>query len=93
VTVRRVLNQSAQHVESGAILRSFGRDAMQFELDGRLFTITVERGNGADLFYLPSVPSWDDGELMVSDVAALLRPVITEIEAFWGAAAEFRTTD
>jgi hypothetical protein len=90
VAVHELRSQEAQH-DSGAILRSHGREAMQFELGGRTMTIDVDRGIGADMFYLPGVPKWDDGEPVTPDVAATLRPIITEIERFWGSSAEFRT--
>jgi hypothetical protein len=90
VTVRKLQSQEAQH-DSGAILRSHGRDAMQFELNGRTMTIAVDRGIGADLFYLPMTPRWDDNEPVTADVAATLKPIITEIEEFWGSRADFRT--
>ena len=90
MAVTKLQSQEAQH-DSGAILRSHGRDAMQFELDGRVMTIAVDRGVGADLFYLPAAPQWDDKDLVASDVVAMLKPVISEIEEFWGSRAEFRT--
>ena len=90
MTVRKLQSQEAQH-DSGAILRSHGRDAMQFEFDGRVMTIDVDRGIGADMFYLPAAPKWDDGALAEPEIVAMLRPVITEIEQFWGSSAEFRT--
>lgn len=90
MAVHELRSQEAQH-DSGAILRSHGRDAMQFELNGRVMTIGVDRGIGADLFHLPAVPAWDDGTLVEPGVSAMLQPVITEIERFWGSSAEFRT--
>ena len=92
MAVHALQSQEAQH-DSGAILRSHGRDAMQFELAGQVMTIAVDRGLGADLFYLPATPKWDDGSPVDPETAALLRPVITEIEHFWDSSAEFRMTE
>jgi hypothetical protein len=50
MAVRVLRGQEAQH-NFGAILRSAGREAMQFELGGKVITIDVERGIGSDLFY------------------------------------------
>jgi hypothetical protein len=90
VAVHRLRSQEAQH-DSGAILRSHGRDAMQFELGGRTMTIGVDRGAGAVLFRLSAAPRWDDGTPVETDVLGTLRPIITEIARFWGSTAEFRT--
>ena len=90
MTVHELRNQEAQH-DSGAIVRSHGREAVQFELDGRVLTIEVERGFGGDRFYLPEVLRWDDGSPVETAAAALVRPVLTEVNAFWGSDAEFRT--
>ena len=84
MTVRKLQSQEAQQVETGAIVRSHGRDALQFELAGRVMTIPVEIGRDGDFVYLPAAPRWDDGEPVDPQTAALLRPVITEIERFWG---------
>ena len=91
VTVRELRNQEAQH-DSGAILRSHGRDAVQFQLGDRVMTLGVERGLGGDVFYLPTPLRWDDGEPLRAETAALVRPVIEEINAFWGSEAEFHET-
>jgi hypothetical protein len=90
MAVRALRSQEAQH-DSGAIVRSAGREAVQFELDGRTMTIDVERGIGSDLFFLPVTLKWDDGELVTADVAERIRPIITEVERFWGLTAEFRS--
>lgn len=90
MAVRELRSQEAQH-DSGAILRSAGREAMQLEYDGHTLTIEVERGVGADLFYLPARPTWDDGSEVSAAFAEKIVPIITEIEKFWGSAAEFRT--
>ena len=90
MAVHELRSQEAQH-DTGAILRSHGREAMQFELDGQVMTIEVDRGIGADLFYLPAVLTWDDGTPLSAETASLLRPVIAEVERFWGAEAQFRT--
>ena len=89
MSVRELRSQEAQH-DSGAILRSHGRDAVQFELAGRVLTLAVERGTGGDVFYLPAPLHWDDGDPIPPATAALIRPVITEINAFWGSDAEFQ---
>ncbi|MEU4420038.1 hypothetical protein AB0F81_05395 [Actinoplanes sp. NPDC024001] len=88
MSVHELRSQEAQH-DSGAILRSHGRDAVQFELAGRVMTLPVERGLHGDVFYLPAVLHWDDGDPLPPEVAATVRPVIEEINAFWGSAAEF----
>ena len=90
MAVRELRSQEAQH-DSGAILRSAGREAMQFELDGHVLTIDVDRGIGSDMFYLPATLRWDDGAPVPPDIAAQIKPIITEVENFWGSAAEFRT--
>jgi hypothetical protein len=90
MAVRELRSQEAQH-DSGAILRSAGREAMQFELDGHVLTIDVDRGIGSDMFYLPATLRWDDGSPVPSEVAVQIRPIITEVENFWGSTAEFRT--
>jgi hypothetical protein len=83
MTVRSLQSQEAQHVESGAVLRSHGREALQFELDGHTLTITRELADDGDILYLATSPSWDDGEPLNARQAALLEPVIHEIEGFW----------
>ena len=88
MTVRELRNQEAQH-DSGAILRSHGRDAVQFQLGERVMTLGVERGIGGDVFYLPTTLRWDDGEPLPAEAADLVRPVIREVNAFWGSEAEF----
>jgi hypothetical protein len=92
VAVHELRSQEAQH-NTGAILRSHGREAVQFELDGRTMTIEVDRGIGADMFYLPTLLKCDDGTPLDAGTVAMLRPVITEIEQFWGATAQFRTLE
>jgi hypothetical protein len=89
MTVRELQSQEAQHVETGAILRTLGRFAMQFELDGRVMTIPTEHGVGDNTLYLDVVPRWDDGEPLDPQTGALLKPVITEIERFWGMEPDF----
>jgi hypothetical protein len=89
VPVHELRSQEAQH-DSGAILRSHGRSAVQFELDGRILTLGVERGLGGDVFYLPATLVWDDGSPLSAEAAALVRPVLEEVNAFWGSSSEFR---
>jgi hypothetical protein len=89
-SVRELRNQEAQH-DSGIILRSAGRENVQLEYGGRTLTLGIDRGVGADLFYLPAVFTWDDGTPVSPEVVALIRPAITEINEFWGSTAEFRT--
>ncbi len=89
MTVREIHIQSAQHIETGAIVRSHGRDALQLELDGRVITIPVEIGISGHHVYLPASPQWDDGTPFDSRVTLLLRPVISEVERFWGMTASF----
>ena len=84
MTVRSLQSQEAQHVETGAILRSHGRDAVQFELDGRVLTIPRELAGDGDILYLDAAPRWDDGEPLTPQQSAMLEPVIQEIEQFWG---------
>jgi hypothetical protein len=91
VPVHELRSQEAQH-DSGAILRSHGRSAVQFELAGRVLTLSVERGIGGDVFYLPATLMWDDGSPLSAAEAALVRPVIEEVNTFWGSASEFRAT-
>jgi hypothetical protein len=93
MTVRALQSQEAQHVESEVVLGSAGRDAVTLELDGRVMTITVERGLHAMLFYLPQVPRWDSGEPVPVELAAQLQPIIAEISRFWKQEPEFRTVD
>jgi hypothetical protein len=90
MTVRELRSQEAQH-DSGAILRSAGREAMQLEYQGHTMRIEVDRGVGRDLFYLPAAPKWDDGTDVPADFADQIVPIITEVERFWGSQAEFRT--
>ena len=90
MAVHELRSQEAQH-DSGAILRSHGRDEMQLELEGRVMTIGIDRGVSAVLFYLPAVLQWDDGTPVEADVLGSIKAIITEIERFWGSSAEFRT--
>jgi hypothetical protein len=90
MAVRELRSQEAQH-DSGAILRSVGREAMQFEYDGHTLTIEVDRGVGRDLFYLPRVFAWDDGTEVPMAFAEQIPSIISEIEKFWGSEAEFLT--
>jgi len=90
MAVRELRSQEAQH-DSGAILRSAGREAMQLEFDGHTLTIDVDRGVGRDMFYLASPPRWDDGTEIPSGFAEQIVAIITEVEKFWGSTAEFRT--
>lgn len=89
MTVQDLRSQEARHVETGAIVRSRGREALQFELGGRVATIGSELGRDGDIVYLPAEPRWDDGETMAADVASLLEPVIGEVERHWGLKASF----
>ena len=90
MAVRELRSQEAQH-DSGAILRSAGREAMELEYNGHTMAIEVDRGVGRDLFYLPATLKWDDGTEVPSDFAEQVVPIITEVERFWGSQAEFRT--
>jgi hypothetical protein len=90
MAVRKLRSQEAQH-DSGAILRSAGREAMQLEYDGQVLTLDVDRGVGRDLFYLPASPTWDDGSPIPHNFATQIKPIITEVEDYWGSTAEFRT--
>ncbi len=89
--VHELRSQEAQH-DSGAIVRSYGRDAVQFEWRGRVMTLNVERGIGGDVFFLPTDLRWDDEDPLDDEAAALVRPVIEEVNAFWGSNSEFRLT-
>jgi hypothetical protein len=51
----------------------------------------IDRGIGRDLFYLPMVFTWDDGTPVPPETVELIKPVIAEINEFWGSTAEFRT--
>ena len=89
MTVREIHIQSAQHIETGAIVRSHGRGALQFELDGHVMTIPVEIGASGDHVYLPPSPHWDDGAPLDHETASLLKPIILEVERFWGMKPSF----
>jgi len=90
MTVRALQSQEAQHVESGVVLGSAGRDAVTLELDGHVLTIPVDQGVHAMLFRLPREPRWDDGEPVPPELAARLEPIIAEIARFWKLEPEFR---
>jgi hypothetical protein len=90
MTVRALQSQEAQHVESGAVLGSAGRDAVTLELDGHVMTITVDRGIGRMLFILPAQPRWDDGTPLPPELAANLQAIIGEISRFWKQEPEFQ---
>jgi hypothetical protein len=90
MSVRELRSQEAQH-DSGLILRSAGREAMQIEYQGRTLTIPVELLADGDLYYLPSTFVWDDGTPVAPEVVALIEPVVTEVENFWGLTPEFTT--
>ena len=89
MAVHELRSQEAQH-DSGVILRSAGREAVQLELDGRTLRLEIDRGVGRDLFYLPASPVWDDGTPMDPALAGRLPQIIGEIEEFWGSSAQFR---
>ena len=89
MTVRELHIQEAQHVETGAIFRTHGRFAMQFERGGRIITIPTEHGVGNNTLYIPTSPCWDDGEPLDAETLAILRPVITEIERSWNVEPDF----
>ena len=91
MTVRAIRSQAAEHVETGAVLRSAGREAMKLEHDGHVLTLEVELGAHGDLYYLPRSPTWDDGSTLPAALADNLQSIITEIEEFWGLQPEFRT--
>jgi hypothetical protein len=55
MAVRELRSQEAQH-DSGAILRSAGREAMQLEFDGHTLTIDVDRGVGRTCSTSPRRP-------------------------------------
>ncbi|GAB1644297.1 hypothetical protein [Krasilnikovia sp. MM14-A1259] len=84
MTVRKLQSQAAQHVESGAILGGDGLEAMTLERDGRVMTISVDRGDHRMLFRLPAALCWDDGEPLPDDLANNIQEIITEISRFWG---------
>jgi hypothetical protein len=89
MSVRELQSQEALH-DSGAILRSAGREAMQLEYLGRTLTLDVDRGLESDLFYLPAAPVWDDGTPIPLDTMEQIKEIITEVERFWESGAEFR---
>jgi hypothetical protein len=89
MTVRELHRKEAQH-HSGAILRSHGRFARQFEVDGHVLTLGVEPGVRGGLYYLPNAPRWDDGTPVPPEVVSSMQPIIEEVERFWGAWPEFR---
>ena len=90
MSVRALHPQEAQHVESGAILGSAGRDAMTFEIAGLVMTIPVDRGDHRMRFTLPAIPRWDNGDPISADLAERLQPIISEIARFWDQEPEFR---
>jgi hypothetical protein len=89
VAVRELRNQEAQH-DSGAIVRNHGREQVQFEHDGKVLTLEVERGVRNVVFYMPARLRWDNGDEMPAEVADLVRPVIDEVERFWRSSATFK---
>jgi hypothetical protein len=89
VSVRELRSQEAQH-DSGAVVRNAGREAVQVEHLGHTWTLDVDRGLGAILFYLPASPAWDDGTPIPAEVVAQIKDILAEVEDFWGSAAEFR---
>ena len=93
MTVRAIRSQAAEHVETGAVVRSAGREAMKLERDGKVLTLPVELGANGDLYYLPLAPRWDDGSPMPAEISENLQAILTEVETFWGLQPEFRTTD
>jgi hypothetical protein len=93
VTVRAIRSQAAEHVETGAVVRSAGREAMKLERDGKVLTLPVELGAHGDLYYLPTAPRWDDGSTMPAEISENLQAILTEIETFWGLQPEFRRVD
>jgi len=90
MSVRELGSQEAQH-DSGAILRSAGREAMQLEYGGHTLTLDVDRGVGRDLFYLSTTLRWDDGAEVPRTFGDKIPSIIREIEQFWGSEPEFRT--
>jgi hypothetical protein len=93
VTVRAIRSQAAEHVETGAVVRSAGREAMKLERDGKVLTLSVQVGASGDLYYLPAAPRWDDGSVMPTEISENLQAILTEIETFWGLQPEFRRVD
>jgi len=91
MTVRELLPQRAEHVESGVTLGSASRDAMRLRLGEHTMTIQVDRGVDRILYTLPRDPRWDDGEPLPAELAANLQPIIAEISRFWEISPEFRT--
>jgi hypothetical protein len=92
LSVRELRNQEAQH-DSGAIVRSAGRENIELEHQGRILTIGVDRGLGSDLYYLPASLSWDDGTPIPLETKAWIKEVITEVSVFWGSSAEFSDSE
>ena len=91
MTVRELLPQKAEHVESGVTLGGAGREAMRLRLGEQAMTIGVDRGDHRILYYLPAEPRWDDGTTLPPDLAANLQSIVAEISRFWKQEPEFRT--
>lgn len=89
MSVRELRSQEAEH-DSGIVLRTLDRFTMQLEHRGRKLNLGVDRAPGRALFYVPKAPAWNDGSAIGDDELELLQRVVTEIEAFWGTAADFR---
>lgn len=89
MSLRELGNQEALHEETGAIMRTAGREADQIEYLGHTLTLDVERAVGHDVFYLPASPTWDDGSPIPADVMEQIKSIVSEVERFWSSTAEF----
>jgi hypothetical protein len=86
VPVEALGTQSARH-DSGAVVRSAGRDAIKVDYAGRTVTLETEGGIGVEYFYLPAEMRWDDGTSIPLDTVDLLKRAVSDVERFWGARA------
>lgn len=90
MTVRGLRSQEALHEDSGAIVRTAGREADQVDYLGHTLTLNVERSVGHDVYYLPASLTWDDGTPIPANVVEQIKSIISEVDLFWGSTAEFQ---
>jgi hypothetical protein len=75
--------------DSGVVVRSAGRHAMQVEYEGRTATVSAEHSGGYSTLYLPQDPTWEGGVPIPPEVTNLLRRALREVLEFWGSTVEF----
>ncbi|SDT75367.1 hypothetical protein [Actinoplanes derwentensis] len=90
--VHELGSQSAR-TDTGAVVRSAGRETLRIDYRGRTMPVPVDQGLGSLGVYLPRAPRWEDGEPVAVDDLAVVREAVVEVLRFWGFDTEFLELD